>query len=68
MQQYVGNKESEPYLLTNGLAGEPANLRFERLLGQMIVVQDMMARIIADRTNRTINRVVHSLASAAFLP
>jgi hypothetical protein len=68
MQQYVGNKESEPYLLTNGLAGEPANLSFERLFGQMIVVQDMMARIIADRTNRTINRVVHALASAAFLP
>jgi len=62
------NKESEPYLLTNGLGGEPANLSFERLFGQMIAVQDMMARIIADRTNRTINRVVHSLASAAFLP
>ena len=62
------DKNNVPYLLTNGLTGEPANLSFERLFGQMIVVQDMMARIIADRTNRTINRVVHSLASAAFLP
>ena len=62
------NKENEPYLLTNGLACEPANLSFERLFGQMIATQDMMARIAADRTNRTINRVVHSLASAAFLP
>jgi hypothetical protein len=62
------DKNSEPYLFTNGLAGEPTNLSFERLFGQMIVIQDMMARIIADRTNRAINRVVHSLASAAFLP
>jgi hypothetical protein len=62
------NRESEPYLLTNSLAGEPVNLSFERLFGQMIAVQDMMARIVADRTNRTINLVVQTLASAVFLP
>jgi hypothetical protein len=62
------DNNNELYLLTNSRPGEPANLSFERLFGQMITVQDMMARIVADRTNRTINRVVHSLASAAFLP
>jgi len=62
------NKENEPYLLTNSMAGEPVNLSFERLFGQMIAVQDMMARIVADRTNRTINHVVQTLASAVFLP
>jgi len=62
------NTDNEPYLLTNSMAGEPANLSFERLFGQMIAVQDMMARIVADRTNRTINHVVQTLASAVFLP
>jgi len=62
------NKENESYLLTNSMADEPANLSFERLFGQMIAVQDMMARIVADRTNRTINHVMQTLASAVFLP
>lgn len=62
------NKENDPYLLTNSRAGEPVNLSFERLFGQMIAVQEMMARIVADRTNRTINHVVQTLASAVFLP
>jgi hypothetical protein len=62
------NAANEPYLLTNSWAGEPVNLSFERLFGQMIAVQDMMARIVADRTNRTINHVVQALASAVFLP
>ncbi len=62
--------EGKPYLLTNGLGGngEAVNLSFERLIGKMIANQDMMARITADRTNRTINTVVHSVASAAFIP
>ena len=62
------NKKNEPYLLTNSTTGEPVNLSFERLFGQMIAVQDMMAIIVADRTNRTINHVVQTLASAVFLP
>ena len=62
------NKKNEPYILTNSMTGEPVNLSFERLFGQMIAVQDMMAIIVADRTNRTINHVVQTLASAVFLP
>lgn len=62
------NTEHKPYLLTNGVDGEIINISFERIFGKMISIQDMMARIVADRTNRTINKVVHAVASAAFLP
>lgn len=55
------------YLLTNSTAGS-VNLSFERLFGKMIAVQDMMAEITEHRTKRTINKIVHSIASAVFLP
>lgn len=56
-----------PFLLTNSLAETERNLSFERLFGKMIAIQDMMARIMEDRTHRLINKVVTSAASA-FLP
>ncbi len=62
------NRNGEPFLLTNNREDEEANLSFERLFGKLIALQDMMARITADKGNRTINMVVHSMASAAFLP
>ncbi|WP_434359455.1 hypothetical protein NF212_05210 [Parasalinivibrio latis] len=57
------------FLLSNGIAvnGVP-NYSYERVLSQMIVIQDMMAAMISDSTNRTINKVVHSVASMTFLP
>ena len=57
----------EFYLLSNNTDGE-INLSFERLLGKMIALQDMMASITADRSRRTINRVIHGIASIIFLP
>ena len=60
--------EGEPYLLTNGTTGKVWNLSFERLFGKMIAIQDMLARIMEDRTNRTINRVAVTVAKSAFLP
>jgi len=54
-------------ILSNEAAGVP-NLSFERELGKMIAYQDMMAQITAQRTNRTIRRVVQTLATAVFLP
>ncbi len=57
----------ELYLLSNSTNGE-INLSFERLLGKMIALQDMMASITADRNRRTINRVIHGIASIVFLP
>jgi hypothetical protein len=60
----------EPFLLTNEMGGEsqPDNLSFERLFGKMIALQDMMAEITADSSNRAINRVVQGAASMIFLP
>ena len=62
------NSDGELFLLTNGHQGGVENLSFERLFGKVIATQDMMARITSDKTNRTINKVVHGIASATFLP
>lgn len=58
----------EPYLLSNELNGGARNLSFEREFGKLIAETDMMARIIAGRSNRTIARVIQNLATAVFLP
>lgn len=55
------------YLLSNNTSGE-INLSFERLFGKMIGLQDMMASITADRSKRTINRIIQGIASIVFLP
>lgn len=55
------------YLLTNSTSG-PLNLSFERLFGKLIALQDMMAQITENRTRRTVNKIVHGIASAVFLP
>ena len=58
----------EPLLLSNEMGGDVRNLSFEREFGKMIAYQDVMAQIAAQRTNRTIRRVVQILATAVFLP
>ena len=58
----------EPVIVSNEIAGDVRNLSFEREFGKMIAYQDAMAQIAAQRTNRTIRRVVQSLAMAVFLP
>ena len=58
----------EPLLLSNDMAGDVHNLSFEREFGKMIAYQDVMAQIAAQRTNRTIRRVVQTLGTAVFLP
>ena len=58
----------EPLILSNEIAGDVRNLSFEREFGKMIAYQDAMAQIAAQRTNRTIRRVVQTLATAVFLP
>lgn len=57
----------ELFLLTNSM-DDPINLSFERLFGKLISLQDMMAKITAERTERTINKIVHRIATAVFLP
>jgi hypothetical protein len=56
------------YLLTNDASDSELNLSFERLFGKMISTQDLMASILADRTQRRINRVFQGAAAMAFLP
>lgn len=60
--------DGSPLLLTNSLESEERNLSFERLFGKLIANQDMIAQIAAEKWNRIINRVVHSAATAVFLP
>jgi hypothetical protein len=58
----------EPLLLSNEIGNGPANLSFEREFGKLIAYQDSLARVVAERTNRTIRRVVQGVATMAFLP
>ncbi|MEO1765875.1 hypothetical protein [Thiobacter aerophilum] len=58
----------ELFLLSNEMGGEGRNLSFEREFGKLIGETDMMARIVAGRTQRTIVRVIQNLATAVFLP
>jgi hypothetical protein len=56
------------YIFTNSLPGEVTNLSYERLFGKMIGIQDTIAIILANTTNRTIKKVIQQVATAAFLP
>jgi hypothetical protein len=58
----------ELLLLSNQMSGDMRNLSFERELGKIIAYQDAMAQVAAQRSNRTIRRIIQSLATAVFLP
>ncbi len=60
------DSDNKLFLLSSG-EGDEVNLSFERLFGKVINAQDMMAQIMADRTNRTIKNVIQTLATA-FIP
>lgn len=47
---------------------QAANLSFEREFGKLIGNLDLLAKLIADKSNRTIARVTQSVATAVFLP
>ncbi len=55
-------------LLSNEIHGDLRNLSFEREWGKLIAEHDMMAQIVAGRTNRTIVRMVQNFATAFFIP
>ncbi len=55
-------------IASDEMTAEMRNLSFEREFGKIIAYQDVMAQIAAQRTNRTIRRVVQGLATAVFLP
>ncbi len=55
------------YLLSNSLEGS-GDLSFERLAGKLIALQDYMAQVVADSSNRQIKNVIQGVASAVFFP
>ena len=59
--------DGSPFLITSEYQGVTDNLSFERLFGKLIILQEMMARIAADATDRRITKVVHT-ASSVFIP
>jgi hypothetical protein len=63
------NARGELFLLSNYLEeGGRSNLSFEREFGKLIAEQDTLAKIVAEKTNRGIARVVQNVATAVFLP
>jgi hypothetical protein len=58
----------ELYLLSNEGAGPVANLSFEREFGKMIGSLDVLSKIVADKTDRLVVKVIQSFATAVFLP
>jgi hypothetical protein len=59
--------DGSPLLLSNEIAPVP-NLSFEREFGKMIGNLDLLSRIVADKLNRTVVKVIQSMATAIFLP
>lgn len=59
----------EVLLLTNGIDHEGVqNLSFEREYGKLIATQDLIARVVEDKTNRGIRFGVFNAASFVLLP
>jgi hypothetical protein len=58
----------ELFLHSNEAAGAVRNLSFEREFGKMIGNLDLLSKIIADKTNRTVVKVIQNVATALFLP
>lgn len=56
------------YLVSNSMDTAGNNLSFEREFGKLIAVQDILARIIADKSNRSINWFVQTAGAMVFLP
>jgi hypothetical protein len=63
------NARGEPILLSNSMeAGVIPNLSFEREFGKLIGIQDTLAKVIEDKTNRAIRFGVVNVATMVFLP
>lgn len=62
------DSRGELFLLTNEASGTVQNLSFEREFGKLINSLDVLSKVVADKNNRTITKVVQSFATAVFLP
>jgi hypothetical protein len=62
-------ERGDPVLLTNSMEpGLVPNLSFEREFGKLIGIQDTLAKVVEDRTNRAIRFGVVNVATMVFLP
>lgn len=62
------NPSGQALILTDSMSAEHLNLSFERLFGKLIAHQDMLALIMAGKTQRTVNTVAHGIVSMTFIP
>ena len=62
------NARGELLLLSNEGAAAVRNLSFEREFGKVIAGLDVLSKIVADKDNRTVVKIIQSLATAVFLP
>lgn len=60
--------QGETLLLSDSIDEGVVNLSYERIFGKLIATQDIAAETVAGSTDRTINRLVISVATAPFLP
>lgn len=60
--------QGQLFLLSNEGAGPIRNLSFEREFGKIIASLDVLSKIVADKDNRMIVKVLQSLATGVFLP
>lgn len=62
------DKNGKPYLLSNELNEHEKNLSIEREFGKVIGRTDLYAITLAEKTQRSITRVIQNIATALFLP
>lgn len=62
------DSQGQLFLLSNEINPDARNLSFEREFGKLLAEHDMMAKIVAGRTNRTIVRVLQNIATTLFIP
>ena len=58
----------ELLILSNSTALEEPNHSYANLFGKLTSMQDTMALMLANKTNRTISKAIQRLATAVFLP
>jgi hypothetical protein len=62
------NTQGQLFLISNEVSGPIHNLSYEREFGKIIGSLDVLSRVMVDKGNRTIVKVMQTLASAVFLP
>lgn len=62
------DKNGKIYLLSNELNANEKNLSIEREFGKVIGRTDLFAIALAEKSQRTITRVIQNIATALFLP